>query len=536
MINSGLQKELLEAQSYLTNQRTDFTATYMTLANVQFIIGHHIEIIDQNIVTALLSVLTGKEHTSQRQVFFLYKKAANALRKLIKTTADADLARHAKNALIHILQTTKGKPYRAAAEALGSVPLDVKGPCLPNNEPTEVPAISWQALVQSTGFQHSHSAEFKGRNIILKSENTDKVLVVKMAYKNENLTLISSEGFWMDFLTEHKLSFTNDMVQFQIPEPLKFSESYLFCLQDLPVAYNLPPSISARHYAIAYIAPTDYYCYPNEHKDDEKLPEETFYEIITRNAWLLGRLTSRGIVHTAPIPLFHNRVQQERRDDRGLYQWPRGGRLDQWLTSCRFPNIGKTGLRDFEHFTSFSESPRKLYEYIGTHILSLILITGSYFRNMNLDKIGLDKNGNPVDTRKMFDAEFMDKTIRQIFSKYFHGFTGSEFKGKLPIDFVRFIPELIEEMGVDRYMEETLRVAEQHTMTEMDFVQFLADRSYSKEKILQINKGEKDITILTGPHLGGFNQQISIPVLIEFTAAASALCISNRYYQEKFAA
>ena len=137
--------------------------------------------------------------------------------------------------------------------------------------------------------------------------------------------------------------------------------------------------------------------------NDAKGQIKTFYEIITRNARLLGHLAASGILHTAPIPLFHNRVQSERRNDNGLYEWPRGGRLDQWLNSCRFPNIGKSGIRAFEHFITFNGSSRKLYEFIGTHIFSLILIAGSYFRNHDIYKMGFDDSENPIDARNLFD-------------------------------------------------------------------------------------------------------------------------------------
>jgi hypothetical protein len=263
------------------------------------------------------------------------------------------------------------------------------------------------------------------------------------------------------------------------------------------------------------------------------LPQDTFYEIITRNARLLGHLSASGIVHTAPIPLFHNRVQSERRNDNGLYEWPRGGRLDQWLNSCRFPNIGKSGIRDFEHFISFNGSSRKLYELIGTHVFSLILIAGSYFRSHDDCRTGFDAKGNPVDVRNCFDEPLFNKTVKQIFTNYYKGFTGKSFTGTFPMDIDRFIIRLIDEMGVDRHMEEILRIAEQKTMSETDFFEFLSVRGFKAEQINQMEKGKEDITIFTGPHLGGFNQPISIPELIEFTAAAAALCISDRYCIEK---
>ena len=41
--------------------------------------------------------------------------------------------------------------------------------------------------------------------------------------------------------------------------------------------------------------------------------------------------------------------------------------------------------------------------------------------------------------------------------------------------------------------------------------------------------GQSDILINSGPHLGDFNRQISLPELIEATAAMSAVCIAGRY-------
>lgn len=41
----NLESERLEAESYLTDRRTDFTTTYMRVANLQFIIAQQPEII-----------------------------------------------------------------------------------------------------------------------------------------------------------------------------------------------------------------------------------------------------------------------------------------------------------------------------------------------------------------------------------------------------------------------------------------------------------------------------------------------------------
>ena len=47
-----------------------------------------------------------------------------------------------------------------------------------------------------------------------------------------------------------------------------------------------------------------------------------------------------------------------------------------------------------------------------------------------------------------------------------------------------------------------------------------------------MKRGEKDILITSGPHLGDFNRQISLPELIECVAAMSAVCIAGRFMSE----
>ena len=210
--------------------------------------------------------------------------------------------------------------------------------------------------------------------------------------------------------------------------------------------------------------------------------------------------------------------------------------MDRWLRSCQFPNIGKTGIRDFEHFVSFNASSRKLYEYIGSHIFSLVLIAGSYFRNIDEQIAGFDESGIPVDVRHLFDHRSLKKIVTGIFTNYYKGFTGSDFFEPFPVDIDHLTERLIDEMGVDRHMEEILRVAEQNIMTHPEFYEFLSSRGYTAKQISALEKGKADIVILTGPHLGGFNQPISIPELIELTAAAAAFCISDRYCQEKISA
>ncbi|MFZ5569340.1 MAG: SidJ-related pseudokinase [Thermodesulfobacteriota bacterium] len=520
-----LDTERIREETALLEKRGDFAAAYMAVANLQYIIRKRPETVTPTTIRALLCVLEGAEHAAQRQVFFLYRKAANALSAIMETAVCSERLNAARQALCQILATKKGHAYRAAAEALGSIPLDIRGPDFPKETPGSLMQLTWGELLDRAGFAAEGTPWWKGRNLVASSAGGPRLLVVKISRSPGMTDMLDAEGGWMAFLQARLYSPPGC----HIPQPIALDGRYAFRMSRLPVPP--PPELltDQGHYGMAFITHPDYFHYPNEKNGDTFLSRELFLDTMGKSAWLLGHLAASGIIHTAPIPLFHNRVQRERRTDRGLYEWPRGGRLDQWLLSCRYPNIGKTGLRDFEHFISFSGSPRKLYEHIGTHVFSLLLVAGSYFRNLDPDRTGRDERGNPVDARDLFDPDMLAEAVRRIFKKYYHGFTGMEFRGDLPMDLGRFTSRLIEEMGVDRHMEEILRVAEQAAMSPAEFSDFMAARGFSPEEIARLEKGRRDIIILTGPHLGGFNQQISLPELNEFTAATAALCIADRF-------
>jgi len=321
-------------------------------------------------------------------------------------------------------------------------------------------------------------------------------------------------------------------LRFEIPRPIKIDGSIVFRLQNPPPALAGTTDSGAQCYAIAFSAHKDYFCYPNDHENNGRLGDQDFKEILFRNAWLLGKLTAMGIVHAAPIPLFHNRVQQTRRTDHGMYEWPRGGRLDRWLYSCRYPNFGLTGLRDFEHLVAVRGTGAEIYRHIGTHILSLLLVAGSYFRNKDPVRYGIDDQGQPVDARDLFDKPFFNELIQGVFLNYYSGFVEKTFQGEIPVDPQQFVSRMIDEMGIDRHMEEILRVPDQREMTDHEFKSFLEQRGFTSRKIEQLEKGSRDITLQTGPHLGGFNQRISIPELIEFLSSVSAFCVAGKYKQQ----
>ncbi len=281
----------------------------------------------------------------------------------------------------------------------------------PENYETQIPSVRWEKLLDQEKISSGHLPIWMGRTLVIHAEN-QKVFSLKLARADDSIESLRNEAVWMDLLFTEAAEYP---VRFDIPKPVTINGSFLVRLKNMPL--ELPPneSIHPSRYAIAFIVHRDYFLYPNDPIEKKHLSEEAFKEVIFRNAWLLGKLTSKGIVHTAPIPLFHNRSQTRRREDGGIYEWTKGGRLDRWLTSCQYPNIGMSGLRDFEHLIPFEDTPRKLYEYIGTHILSLVLISGSYFRNRDAERCGLDDNGDPVDVRHLVVREARQEVIRGIF-------------------------------------------------------------------------------------------------------------------------
>jgi hypothetical protein len=246
---------------------------------------------------------------------------------------------------------------------------------------------------------------------------------------------------------------------------------------------------------------------------------------MARSAENLGRLSSHSILHTAAIPLFHNRTQQTRRGDAGRYIWTRKGRLDRWLDSCRYPNFGLSGLRDFEHLCLWSGQGRELFLEVGAQILSLLLVAGSTFRSKDPERVGLDRNGDPCDCRDLFDPDLLSELVSLIVTSFHQGFTGRSMPA-MPASQQRLIERMIEELGVDNHMTETLRARDQEAMSEAEFEAFLTQRGLQPKAV---SKGAEDVTLITGPHLGDFNSVISLPELIDFTAAAAAVCISTRF-------
>jgi len=529
MIPRNLEGEIIRAEDILVKNEYDFSAKYLALRHLHTVVRTNPEIARSETILALNGIFHDSAISSQTQSFFLFREAAKVLCFIAINPIGRPLDEEAYAVLLNILGTMAGNPHRAAAEALGSLPVSILGPEIKTRTAT-TPSVNWHEVLEGAGVTSSHPPFLIGRSIVESVNGDGQLLIVKLALADDSSQSLYDEALWLNHLCSDGYDFP---VRFNIPVPIKVQGSYLFRLENRPARLHEKAGSHTKQYAIGFISHRDYFSYPNDHRKEKRLTGDQFKEVIFRNAFLFGKLTSWGIVHSAPIPLFHNRVQGFRRRDNGLYEWQRGGRLDRWLDSCRYPTFGITGIRDLEHLLSFKGSSRSLYGHIGTQLLSLILVVGSYFRNKDRGRVGIDRQGNPVDVRDLFDKQFLKEVIQEIFGSYYHGFVGEKFRGILPLDFDELVSRMVDEMGVDTYMDEILRVVDQREMTDEEFTRFLEERGYSKDAAKGFQKGLNEITIHTGPHLGGFNQRISLPELIESVGSMSALSVFGRYCTEK---
>ncbi len=517
---------LVDSANEINRSEGGFTKKFFAAQYLDSISRQNPELINAETISALMGVLKNENYGRERRGFLLFKQAAEALTAIMIHGPSETFGEEAFAAFKRVLASISGLAHRASTEALGGLPCAVNGPKLSQKYISNVPSLDWKSILGTAGAKISDTPVFKGRNLVIKTDDGKGVAVLKLARTKDSPQGLLKEIQWMEYLRNGAYSFP---MRFDIPVPIEVDGAQLFKLSNMPTPISKNIKLHSEVLAIGYVADKDYFTYPNDSRFVGKAANGEFEEVIIRNAWLLGKLASEGMVHAAPLPLFHNRIQRSRRNDQGLYEWFRAGRLDRWLDSCDYPNLGLTGIRDFEHFESIRGMNQGIYRYIGNHFLSLMLLAGSYFRNRDRGRVGLDKDGEPVDARDLFDEQILKRILHGIFENYYEGFVGSEYEGTAPLDVEKLCSRMIEEMGVDRHMEEILRVIDQNEMGEDKFRDFLKRWGYSEEESKRRQRGARDITINSGPHLGAFNDTISLPELIEAAGTMAAMCIAGKY-------
>jgi hypothetical protein len=192
-----------------------------------------------------------------------------------------------------------------------------------------------------------------------------------------------------------------------------------------------------------------------------------------------------------------------------------------------------TGIRDLEHVLPLARTSQNLYHHIGTHVLSLVLVSGSYFRHLAPGMMGRTDSGVPVDVRHLFDPRLLEALLLTIFNSYFKGFTEHAFQGPRPFDTGLLTDRLIDAMGRDDHMEEIIRGADMAGFSHKALTRLLSGCGYSGQEISRLKAAGEDVTVLTGPHLGAFNRRISVPELMPYLGACAAICVGDRFRREK---
>jgi hypothetical protein len=503
----------------------DFIAKFYAAYDLRKLADRDSGAIDPRTVTALERLLLDNRFHHQRQRLFLYREAAGVLVAVVRFGRRLPIAQAADRALRNVLQNGRDLAQRAAAEALGSLPMDIEVPASPAAGCACLPDAAWPGLIDLAGGRTDAGGRMVGRSIVADLA-PGHIMVVKLARGPGDRSALMNEIGWMRRLSEYSFP---EGIRFDIPRPLTVRGASLFRLVQLPRWAPAARRAGGAPLAIGFTVSDAYFSYPNPPDPASIPPAPAFLEVMGRSAFLLGHLAGRGIVHESPIALFHNRVQQERRRDGGIYEWYRAGRLDRWLDSCAYPNFGFSGLRDFEHLRPIGGDPAERYRMIGNHLLGLLLVAAGYFRGRDPLLRGWDDSGAPVDARSLFDADLLHAAVGTVFRRYLEGFTGRACRQEPPVDLCALVGRMVDEMGVDRHMEEFLRTTDQCQMSREDFEAFLTERGCTPQFVAAADRGERDLAIRTGPHLGAFNRGISIPELIEAVAAMAAVCVLERF-------
>jgi len=522
---------LFSIERRLSARRLDFSEAFVRVGQLKSLLDGGSVPATGHTIAVLSQLLPSRQHREQTQAFHFFESVAGALAAIGCSRYDPAVSRRALKALVPAATDSRGEIQRASAETVGTLPVNIRGPRLPREaREGDPPRRSLKRILSRMGHARSGAGEYLGRSLVVPLLKRNQVLVIKMTRSGEDPGGLRQEARWMDYLNVNNLGFTR---RFIIPRPLAFGRGYLFKPAGLPGLDVRFKGVDPATVAIAFTVHRDYFVYPNDHRPGLRLSHARFRRVLLRAAGLFGELAAIGIIHTAPVPLFHNRAQQNRREDGGIYEWDRAGRLDRWLLSSRYPNFGPTGIRDFEHLASVDGAGgRHLYRHIGNHLLSLILVAGSHFRHKAPEMMGTDGNGAPLDMRHLFDQEQYIDLVDGLFGAYYTGFSKDGRPPDMKAAIAALVTGLIEQMGVDRYMREILRREDQKRMPPEAFKAFL-DR-YNLTPANDIEKGRADIEVHTGPHLGEFNGPISVPELTAFLRSAAAVTVAGRFMAQGF--
>ena len=100
--------DLVESENYLLNSCQDFPATYMAVCTLEYDLSKDASLASSKTVDALRKVIIKSVHSSQKQSYFLYRKAAKTLLFLASACENQRLASASLESLKHIVEELSG--------------------------------------------------------------------------------------------------------------------------------------------------------------------------------------------------------------------------------------------------------------------------------------------------------------------------------------------------------------------------------------------------------------------------------------------
>jgi hypothetical protein len=199
-----LKTERNRLAAAINSCKLDFSAAYMSVQKLHALVQTHPHVAGEETIYTLKQVLEGPQYTSQTQSFFLYREAAEALASFLLPGFGQPLSELAGVTLKEIIRTATGTPKRAAAEALGALPVGIRGPQLDKEIPEDIPALKWADLLCVLKISLSNNPTFLGRSLVAEIKNSDEIFVVKLVCSGGSFEAVYREALWMKYFSEFR--------------------------------------------------------------------------------------------------------------------------------------------------------------------------------------------------------------------------------------------------------------------------------------------------------------------------------------------
>lgn len=217
------ERERATLENVLKAKDLDFTAAFLAVRDLGELILTHPETVGSETIHALEGVVKNSGFSRQTQCFFLYKEAAGALTSIIVHTISESLAKEAICVLKNLLGTAVGDAQRAAAQALGCLPVSVHGPQISEETIDDAPRVKWQEILEEKGVTNCNPPALVGRSLVVSLDKEHRLFVVKLACAEHCLQHMYREAVWMEHLCSAGYAFS---VRFDIPVAIKIQGSY----------------------------------------------------------------------------------------------------------------------------------------------------------------------------------------------------------------------------------------------------------------------------------------------------------------------